>query len=801
MIDLETFIDLARDTPGVGRDLRDRENQAQLDALRHEGERLLMVAAGPGSGKTTVIVLRALRCVLVDGELPEHLLLTTFTKKAARELRTRWLDWGTAILGALGDRFDPRAIDLNRCRIDTLDSVAQQALADHKLPGTLAPIVAESATSKLMLKRFGFSDAYRGALTKESLDTLFSRYTFSGDPPFNQGEALEVAKRLSERLMQDRVSIEDYRDSGVAERHVVSILERYSTAMAESSVYDYTSLQAAFLERLRNGSLAEWLASVSVLMVDEYQDTNPLQEAIYFAIIAGAAPQATIVGDDDQAMYRFRGGSVELLTQFSSRAMRATGRNTLRLDMTRNFRSTPEIVRFYNNHIDSDPAFADARIAPRKPQVVASRGESGMPVLGMFRETPEELAAALSEFLSRLVSDRRVLAGGENDPLEITMAPGGDLGDAVLLCHSVGEARYNRARGTVPEEVETRFVGLLRRQLAENDRHIFNPGGQALRLVPSVRLLLGLLVLCVDPDGSATREVFPTREAQFFLNLWRRSAEAFVRTNPQPADEQGLPGFVARWQDAAAGTIQPRFPRDWPALELVFTLITWIPAFHSDPEHQVWLEAITRLIGSVATASPYEMKFLQNVVGQADQMQNVRRSRMSFIRDALLPIAENEIEVDEEIMPSVPRDRLQVMTIHQAKGLEFPLVVVDVGAHFRSNHEAHRFLRHPLEVSNVVRMEDDIEPFLESPLRGGRSALDRTFDDLVRLYYVACSRPQSVLLLVGNEQCLKFGSGRNLDKSIVPHVALGWNRDMTWPWRQPFQGKPPTRVNPPFRLI
>ena len=142
-------------------------NASQISGVEHQGNNILMVVAGPGSGKTRVLVLRALRHVLVDDILPEELLITTFTRKAAKELRTRWLDWGTLLLGRLSES-NPElelaidAIDLNRCRIDTLDSISQQALTEFKMPGEIAPILAEGASAKLMLKRNAFAESILG---------------------------------------------------------------------------------------------------------------------------------------------------------------------------------------------------------------------------------------------------------------------------------------------------------------------------------------------------------------------------------------------------------------------------------------------------------------------------------------------------------------------------------------------------------------------------------------------------------------------------------------------------------------
>ena len=101
-----------------------------------------------------------------------------------------------------------------------------------------------------------------------------------------------------------------------------------------------------------------------------------------------------------------------------------------------------------------------------------------------------------------------------------------------------------------------------------------------------------------------------------------------------------------------------------------------------------------------------------------------------------------------------------------------------------------------------MQAEDDVELHLPAPLRKEREALDRTFDDLVRLYYVAYSRPQSVLLLVGHENCLRYGTGNNYTSRSIPNIALGWRRDETWTWRQSFTGRrAPVKVEPPFLEI
>lgn len=561
--------------------------------------------------------------------------------------------------------------------------------------------------------------------------------------------------------------------------------------MLQTNIFDFAILELRLLERLADNTLAEWVDGISAILIDEYQDTNPLQEMIYFKIISAASPLVTVVGDDDQSMYRFRGGSVELFTQFAGRCASATGRQTRRIDMVANYRSSQEIVEFYNSHILGDTGFASARISPAKPEVVSQRGSLGIPILGMFRQTPVDLADSLASWLDELLVNRKKTLGPDGLAHELVLSEDGNLGDFVMLAHSVAEAKYNGFNNTA----EDKFAGHFRDAMRSKGLQIFNPRGRALRTIKSVQQLLGLLLLCLDPDEMRTETVYPTNESRFFLREWRNVANTFVAQNPSPSDSGGLVGFINRWQAVSRGGQDSAFPDDWPVLELVFKLITWIPGFQNDPEHQVWLEAITRTVSSAGMASAYGMQIYKNGVHR-------ERSRESLIRDALLPIAENEIDVDEDIMPSVPRNRLQLMTIHQAKGLEFPLVIVDVGSHFKTNHRKQALLRFPREPSNVVLMEDDVEPHLESPLRCGRTPIDRTFDDLVRLYYVAYSRPQSVLMLIGCESELAYGQGAALDKGVIPNIALGWARNHTWPWRQEATGRRrPIRVEPPLLLI
>ena len=800
MISLKEYVSLVNRLLGVNLD--DPQNRYQLECLSHDLRPILQIVAGPGSGKTTVLVLRALRFVFVDDVLPETILITTFTRKAARELRSRWLNWGTQIYAALEPHHDLAHIDLNRCQIDTLDATIHSILTDSPEPGALAPEVTDATSNILLFKLTAFRELYRP--NQSDVDDAIRPYLHQNQTHISQRQALGLVNRLQERLIEDRVDLKKYARAGSGQSVIAQMSTKFRDESRRTNVFSFAQLEEHFLQMLIDKKLDDWLQDIACLLVDEYQDTNPLQEAIYFEILARGSVSATIVGDDDQAMYRFRGGSVELFTDFESRVATSTGLESKRIDMTRNFRSRPEIVAFVNSHVSHDDEYQLARIQPRKRDIVPTRPSDSFPILGLFRPDELTLAKDLSELLGRLFTNRSLSFGASDVQLEL--GDSNDMGDVVYLSHTVKESDFNRFAKGNQQIFKTKFAGILRAQLAAQNISVFNPRGQALRVIPDVRRLLGLVLLSVDPRGELqndmnSRHEFP-REAIAYLDEWRQDARAFIRSNPVPNTRGGLNGYIARWNRASSGEVLSGFPSDFAVLELVFTLITWLPGFHREPEHQVWLEAVTRVMTGSSKASPYRMLLLQNTQSISNG-RHVRLSRMSLIRDGLVPIAMNEIDVDEDIMSSVPRDYLQFMTIHQAKGLEFPFVIVDVGSGFRIDSPKQRFLRFPDEVSNVVRMEDDLEPHLSPSvtanqsgiLRTKRGSLDRTFDDLVRLYYVAFSRPQSVLLLIGHERQLNYHTN-------TKNVALGWRRNETWSWRD---GDPPdvqpVRVSTPFMLI
>ena len=126
--------------------------------------------------------------------------------------------------------------------------------------------------------------------------------------------------------------------------------------------------------------------------------------------------------------------------------------------------------------------------------------------------------------------------------------------------------------------------------------NIFNARGQPLRVIEDVQILLGLLLHSIDPDTGIVDKMPITAEAKFFLRAWRNAASQFIRTEPPPPRADEIIQYIEGWRALSDGRIAPGSLSEYPVLDMIYTLVSCLPCFQRDPEHQVWLEAITRII-------------------------------------------------------------------------------------------------------------------------------------------------------------------------------------------------------------
>lgn len=519
-------------------------------------------------------------------------------------------------------------------------------------------------------------------------------------------------------------------------------------------------LEAEFLDQLKQGKLDKFLQGLKLILVDEYQDSNLLQEQIYFQLAQAAINNGgsmTVVGDDDQSLYRFRGATVDLFTNFQERFKKhfkleeATVNTPRLIYLSQNYRSTKNIVNFCNEYVNLDKEFQSARVKD-KPAIISERSPpiTEFPVLGMFREDVETLSKDLSDFIMQVVCGDGYAVG--NYLIKVNPEEGSPT-DISILISSPQERAYKKKK--LPYH--------LRKNLKIP---VFNPRGQNLEEAWETQVLCGLMLNCIDPECEIqdSIEKLPYTAKKNF-SYWRKTADEYVESNPSPSSPVSLPSFVEAWKKR-----EPLGRRNWkkvvPLLDLAYKLVTWIPTMQNDVEGLVYLEAVARTIAETALFSNYAGE----LVFDDDNPELECHSIIDAYWNIFVPLASGAIKVDEGLLETLPDNRINIMSIHQSKGLEFPLVIVDVGSDFRTNHQKNAFKRFPEDAGKSSAMEDEIRICspLGLPTRPGRHS---AFDDLIRHYFVAFSRAQDVLLVVGLN-----------NYSEILNVATGWTRNGNWPW-------------------
>ena len=322
-----------------------RLDQAQQQVVDHEGGPLL-VLAGPGTGKTTTIVAAVADRIERRGIAPERILVLTFSRKAAAELRERI----TARLRRTTR--EPLAV--------TFHSYAYAlARREFVLAGDEPPRLLSAPEQLLEVRRMLRGEAQDGGTRwPERLRPALATRGFAEEV---RDLLLRAAERgLDSRGLRQLGKLRD-RDDWMA---AATFLDRYAARfdLAPVPAYDYAEIvriAAALLSRAETRQRER--GAYDVVLVDEYQDSDPAQESLLMAL-AGDGRELIAVGDPDQSIYAFRGADVRALTEFPDRFRTADGQPAPVVALRACRRSGPVLLA------------ASRRVARRLPAAPAAPG-------------------------------------------------------------------------------------------------------------------------------------------------------------------------------------------------------------------------------------------------------------------------------------------------------------------------------------------------------------------------------------------------------------------------------------------
>lgn len=757
-------------------------NDAQREAILHVKGPLFM-PAGPGSGKTRVLLWRVVNLIVVHEVPPEAIYLSTFTKKAAQQLKEglrRYLSLATNHTG--------QPYDIAKMYVGTVHSLCRELLLDRRLypqrQRPPAPAVLDELSQYLFLTRTRRWNALVDDLFDDDpVKTIVEFYEEEDSQSRHRAVMACIAlfNRWSEECLDPLQAIG--RTDDEVHQALLKMYERYQATLQpepEGGHTDLSLLQQKALAVLTGHPKASEV--FQHVIIDEYQDTNTVQERLFFTLAKGSK-NLCVVGDDDQALYRFRGATVENFVEFAQRCQQYLQVQPTKVPLLTNYRSRQPIVEFYKAFIDQHN-WSHPQGQYRVPKNINAHRQETDPAVVVSRSTPNGVCEEIADLVTRLLKEKKVADPNQIAFLFPSMKYQGTPVAAVRrmkeALEAVGLKVYApRAGRFVEVEESTDFTGVLLALFGRPLRDAqYNFGdyrrfhdwldraeGRGKDLLKHDRLLTQFIadrqadLARIIADEDLLLEVVQQRQ-------WDLTGPYQPATMQKPlANARGLSGSARRvllspyfnriveqrQQEgrpvALSYVINRATSLDWSLLDLFWRLTGFM---HFKAMFDLAQDGGDEgPICNLGLLSQYLARFQEEyrlaIITAGWARDTLRNTYFSSYLFALFRRGEAEYEDDED---PFPRGRIPFITIHQSKGLEFPVVVL---GNLRKDD------RGPQRVEQLVR------PLLD---RDQGEPLNRMGGfDIMRMYYVALSRAKNLLVLAHYK-----GPGQRINGEFKPLV-------------------------------
>ena len=659
-------------------------NETQREAINSTNG-LVLITAGPGTGKTFTLVKRAVYLIQECGVKPEQIMMATFTEKAAKELITR-------ITNELARR--DISVNVNEMYIGTFHSLCLRIIKEHleftRLKRNYRLLDAFDQKYLVFRNFYKFKNI-------NGIEELLSQ----GSTWKRSDEICNYANHLSEEMV-DIEALQSDENPNI--RALGDILKVYQKMLEEGNLIDFSTIQTECYRLLTENKqiLEELQDKLQYLMIDEYQDTNYIQEQIVF-LLGAKHHNICVVGDDDQGLYRFRGATIRNILEFP---YKFEGENCKIIPLVVNYRSNSDIVYFYNEWMcttsgakfkfDWDKYRYEKQIVPHNKSDIQSPA-----VVKLFSEDDEdEWHEKILEFVKKLKAS-------------------GKLEDYNQLAFLFSSVKHER-------------VTSLANFLEKNGINVYSPRSDMFFKRDEIKLTLGCLMLMFPKYVSKLeKQEFDFLQAEHY----RYYKECIVAANEYVTKQENkeLLQFIRKHGKIHFGLTGTT---DYAYLGLLYKLFMYKP--FSDI-----LDA-DMSSGVVDIRPTRNLALFTQIIGKFEYLHRVDVFNGTYIDKNtellfnvyLKLLYDGGISEYKDEAEYAPSGCVLFLPIHHSKEMEFPIVLVDS----LSNSPRKTYKDLMVEVEEKYFHRPSFEPYDETK-----------YFDFWRLYYTAFSRAQNLLVLTCDE--------------------------------------------------
>ena len=314
-------------------------NEKQLEAV-NTVKGPVVIIAGPGTGKTKTLVERTVNILINEKVDAKKIMITTFTNKAARELELR-----------INERLEKlnKNIDISDMYIGTMHSIWARLIEEN--------IIYSNFFDNFELmsgdheQHFFIYSKLKEYKKLEDYQKFFDNLSNNNGKYKGDWARSSFLQNKINDLNENAIDIENIQTSDIYINFIKEAYKLYIKQLYEANIVDFSYLQVEFFNMLVKNK--EFLDKINhdfeYIMVDEYQDSNKIQEKILL-LISRLKKNICVVGDEDQSIYRFRGASSENILNFSKCFAEDECKIII---LENNYRSVVDIVEFNNKWISS----------------------------------------------------------------------------------------------------------------------------------------------------------------------------------------------------------------------------------------------------------------------------------------------------------------------------------------------------------------------------------------------------------------------------------------------------------------